>query len=287
VADLLDRIRQEFEAQAQRRGLGLRIRHSPADIHSDADLLQRIVRNLVANAIKFTESGRVLVACRRRGAGLRIEVWDTGPGIPAGKLNAIFEEFFRIDNPEHQTGSGYGVGLAISRSLAQLLQHRLDVRSRPGRGSVFAVEVPLANTGVRQPSGIDHVAPVPYTGPPGARVLLLEDDPDVRAATRLLLESLGLVLAVATDTEQALAGLQRAGAAVDLIIADYQLPEGTGVRAVQRLRGALERDVPALLVTGDTLADSVRDMEASGCRILRKPVDANALVAELNRLLDR
>jgi two-component system CheB/CheR fusion protein len=287
VAELLAKMKREFETQAEAVKLSLRVLPCSATICSDAMLLRRILQNLVSNAINYTEAGRVLVGCRRRGETLRIEVWDTGPGIPREHLDAIFEEFFQLNNPGRQTNKGYGVGLSVARHLAHVLRHRLDVRSTPGRGSVFAVEVPRANTSASAlPQSVPrHARPVRYEGKRDAVVLVVDDDPGVLAATRHLLESLGLQVIAASSGIEALALIKAGGEQPDLIIADYRLGEGgSGTEMIRHIREGLEREVPAVLITGDTLPESVRDMEASGFKVLHKPIEVDELVAHMNHL---
>jgi CheY-like chemotaxis protein len=156
----------------------------------------------------------------------------------------------------------------------------------PGKGSVFAVEVPLGSQAERRLPGHEDSLPIPYQGPAGAQVLVVEDDPVVLAATRQLLEGLGLRVITASSGIEALAQLKGSGERPDLIIADYRLAEGgSGIEMIGHIRQALEQETPAVLVTGDTLPESVRDMEASGCKVLHKPIEVDELVAHMNRLL--
>jgi signal transduction histidine kinase len=144
VEDLLQKIDRQFGAVASSRRIGLRTIPSSARVHSDPALLYRIVENLVSNALRYTVAGRVVVGCRRRGDRLRIEVLDTGPGIPDDRQEIIFEEFVQVSKPRHQAEKGYGLGLSVSKNLADVLKVSLGVRSTLGKGSVFSVEVPLA-----------------------------------------------------------------------------------------------------------------------------------------------
>ena len=137
-------MKTEFAYHAQTHGLGWRVVPCRLAVRSDPRLLEQMIRNLLSNAVKYTRKGRVLLGCRRHGAKLRIEIWDTGLGIPEGQLRAIFEEFHQIDNPARELNRGLGLGLAIVQRLGNLLGHPVDVRSRPGSGSVFAIEVALA-----------------------------------------------------------------------------------------------------------------------------------------------
>ena len=152
VKELLERLRNEFAYHAETRGLGWRVISCGLFVSSDPRLLEQMIRNLLSNAVKYTESGKVLLGCRRRGDRLRIEVWDTGPGVPKEQLQAIFEEFHQLDNAARERNRGLGLGLAIVQRLAHLLGHAVDVRSRVGKGSAFSVEVPLSHEAAVQPA---------------------------------------------------------------------------------------------------------------------------------------
>ena len=151
VNDLFDRLRDELTYHAQAAGLGLRVMPCALSIRSDPRLLEQMIRNLISNALKYTQRGRVLVGCRRRQGKLRIEIWDTGIGIPESELQAIFEEYHQVDNPARQRSQGLGLGLSIVKSLGELLGHPIRVRSLHGKGSVFSIEVPLTPGGVPSP----------------------------------------------------------------------------------------------------------------------------------------
>ena len=284
VTDLFDRLEVEFRVQARERDLNLRIRPCKAIIRSDPKLLDRILQNLISNAIKYTRAGKVLVGCRRRKSGLRIEVWDSGVGIPSDKLKAIFEEYVQLDNPAREFGKGVGLGLSITRNLASILGYQLDVRSTAGKGSMFAIEVPLAaEQHPMRPSSAPKSSMTRYTGPAGASVLLVEDDPAVQDATSVLLNLLGLkVVAVATGGE-ALSVLQTGEARPDAIIADFRLPDLSGVDVIRQIRQWAKHDIPAVLVTGDTSSESIGEMESRDIEVLHKPSDADKLITFLNQ----
>jgi PAS domain S-box-containing protein len=283
--DVLEAIKTEYGPLAAARNLSLHIVPCSVSVHSDDNLLRRILQSFVASAIKYTERGRVLVGCRRRGEALRVEVWDTDPGIPAEHPGDIFDESVQPDKPARQAATNHDVGLFVTRQLAQLLGHRLDVRPAPGKGSMFAVEVPVTTPTETIAQSPADTPSVPYQGKAGAGVLVIEDDPDVLAAMRALLEGLGLTVTAVSSGVEALARLKAGGEPFDLIIADYRLAEaGSGVDTVRHLLDALERKIPLLLLSGDVLPASVSDMEAGGYRVLQKPIEVDQLVAEMNRL---
>jgi PAS domain S-box-containing protein len=285
VEDLLEELRKKFEMERASRNLDLRIRPCSAIIRSDPDMLGRILQNLVSNAIKYTDQGRVLIGCRRRGSDLSIEVWDTGPGIPAESLELIFHDFVQLSNPARQRTRGVGLGLSVARSLAQLLEHSLNVRSTPGKGSVFSVKVPQARSVAPSAGGDSIPKTVRYTGPPGAWILVVEDDPDVMKATSLLLKNLGLRAIEASSGVEAITMLGRQRTEPDLIIVDYQLPDGSGIDIIEQVRRFFGSIMPAVLVAGDTSRNAMSKMEESGSVVLHKPIRADELVVQLNRLL--
>ena len=252
-------------------------------MRSDPRLLEQMLRNLLANAVKYTERGKILLGCRRYGDKLRIEVWDTGIGIPGEQLTGIFEEFRQLDNSARERERGLGLGLAIVRRVGDLLGHRIDVRSWLGRGSVFAITVPLSEGGQR-PSGEVKRAEVAadLTG----AILIIEDDPALREMLALLFQEEGhRVTAVASGTE-ALALAARAVFLPDVIIADYNLPGTlTGADIIARLREKWRREIPAIILTGDISSDTLRKIANAGCVHLSKPAEPEMLTKQITGFL--
>jgi signal transduction histidine kinase len=287
VAQLLVHAETTFTEAAREKGLSFRVRHNTAWIRSDFILLERVVFNLISNAVRYTTKGGLVVGCRPRGDALRIEVWDTGAGVPPDQHEKIFGEFYRLGEPDRDRRAGLGLGLAIVERACRLLGHRVDVKSVPGKGSCFAVTVPImtAPEKVAVPalpvrSQIDR--------PSGKLVLVIDNDPLVLEGTGGILRNWGCqVIAVMTDAEAiaALTGLDRHP---DLIISDYHLAEGkTGLEAIDRIRGALAAPIPAFLISGDTTPESLREAKARGCHLLHKPVDPMALRAMFNQAIKR
>jgi signal transduction histidine kinase len=253
ASPLLQRLASDFAGLARAKGLDLRIVPSTVTLWSDAVLLERILRNLVSNAIRYTDHGRVLVGCRRRGTLERLEVWDTGCGIPEDQLATIFEEFHQLGNPARARAEGHGLGLAIAQRAADLLGHGLDVRSTVGRGSRFSIAVPLATPA---PSAWvpEPVETEPERACSGGVVLVIEDGPLALAAMRLVLEDLRCTVLVATSAADAVV-LIATSPPPDLVIADYRLPGGeTGVEAITAVRACLGGDLPVCVITGDLRA---------------------------------
>ena len=264
IGALLDRLKTEFAYHAAAKQLDWRVVASGLNVRSDPRLLEQTLRNLLANAVKYTERGKILLGCRRRGDKLRVEVWDTGIGIPAEQLRAVFEEFHQIDNAARERNRGLGLGLAIVQRISDLLGHAIDVRSWPGRGSVFALEVPLGENKQRLPSGAKTMEAI--AGPIGA-ILIVEDDPAVREMLQILFEGEGHRTTAVADTDQALALAARGVLLPDVIVADYNLPgDLTGAEIITRLRQSLRREIPAIILTGDISSDTLGKIAQCGLR---------------------
>ena len=244
-----------------------------------------MIRNLLSNAVKYTNTGRILLGCRRRGETLRIEVWDTGIGIPQEQLQAIFGEYHQLDNPARERSKGLGLGLAIVERLAGLLGHTVDVQSRPGKGSVFAVEVPLGQDAPHwRPRQVWHEATQSVHR--GGAVLIVEDDPSVREMLALLLDGEGHRTTTVADGRKALELAGQGAIRPDLIVADYNLPQGlNGLQAVAGLRETLGREVPAVILTGDISTGTLREIAQGGYLHLNKPVKARELTDLIRRCL--
>jgi two-component system CheB/CheR fusion protein len=286
---LLDRVRDDFADQAEAAGLVLRVLPCGFTIESDPRLLEQMVRNLVANALKYTVRGKVLLGCRRHRGRLAIEIWDTGIGIAEDQLEAIFEEYHQVDNPARERNRGLGLGLSIVRRLGDLLGHRVDVRSRPGKGSVFSIDVGPALHGTAHGRDVEPVVDIAVdvetrNGPGG--ILVVEDDPDVRDLLRLLLESEGHRVATAADGETALALVGRGAILPDLLLTDFNLPPAmNGLDVAARLRATLGRAIPAIVLTGDITTTTLRDIALADCVHLDKPMRPPRMLALIDRLL--
>ncbi len=284
VKRLLDELRTELTYQAATDGLDWRVVPSSLTVRSDPRLLEQIIRNLLSNAVKYTNKGKILLGCRRRGDKLRIEVRDTGPGIPELELQAIFEEFHQLDNPARERSKGLGLGLAIVLRLADLLGHNVDVRSRVGVGSVFAVEVPLGRAVFADVSEQAQDETQESASSRGT-ILVVEDDPAVRELLQQLLDDEGHRTLVAADGRKALE-LAAQGAVPSLVIADYNLPNGpNGLEVITSLRKQLQQEIPAMVLTGDISTDTLREIARHGCVHLNKPVRAKELTRHIQRLL--
>nr|WP_246512739.1 NahK/ErcS family hybrid sensor histidine kinase/response regulator [Azospirillum picis] len=299
IDELLRGLGVEFSALAQERGLTLRVVGCGAMVRSDPQLLRRVLQNFLSNAIRYTPRGRVLLGCRRLSRGgadrLRIEVWDTGPGIPASKRREVFEEFRRLGHegsavsggaPGHPAGriedKGLGLGLAIVDRIARLLDHPVTLRSTVGRGTGFAVEVPRTDAAA---ASLDRPAPVPAGAlAAGLLVLCIDNEEPILAGLRALLGQWGCRVATASDVDGALAALAAFdGARPDVVCVDYHVGGGqTGLAVLQRLRELWGLPTRGLLLTADRSEAVREEAERCGCGVLYKPVKPAALRRFLN-----
>lgn len=281
LGDMLQTLSAEFAAIAESQGLMLRTRICSVWVRSDPKMLRRVVQNFLSNAIRYTRRGKVLLGCRRTAQGIRIEVWDTGPGIPQEQLHTIFEEFKRLDQGQ-QEKKGLGLGLAIVDRICRVLGHPVKVVSTPGRGSVFGVTVPFGQA----PS----VSPVPAKAPrqlgsmAGARALCIDNEPSILEGMAALLSNWEVEVRCASNEAEALGCLE--DWAPDILMADYQLDDGAnGLDLMDRLRGRAGRPLPGILITAVT-DNGVRDeARERGYAILRKPIKPASLRALMQKLL--
>jgi signal transduction histidine kinase/FixJ family two-component response regulator len=282
IDQLLKRIETTFLATARKSGLRLRVVSSRAWVRSDFILLERILLNLVSNAVRYTERGGVVVGCRHRDGRLRIDVCDSGIGIPESQRDKIFGEFYQLDAGEGR--GGLGLGLAIVERLCGLLDHSIQLVSGVGRGSRFSVLVPSAPVRAAQAS---LEAPRPSVGSEhGKLVMVIDDNEMVREGTRGLLKSWGCLVVTAESEEVAMSKFAQHGRRPDLIISDYHLAHGKGgFELIDRLRGAWGAQIPAFLISGDTAPERLREASASGYYLLHKPVLPITLRSVVSQLL--
>ncbi|MCO7580136.1 MULTISPECIES: NahK/ErcS family hybrid sensor histidine kinase/response regulator [Pseudomonas chlororaphis group] len=281
--EMLAPLVSEFQSVAEAAGLELRVRFGDFALFTDLRLMTRILRNFLSNACRYTERGSILLAARRRGDQLRLEVWDTGRGIAADRLESIFLEFNQLDVGRAADRKGVGLGLAIVERIAKILGYRVQVESRPGRGSRFSIQVPLA---ARVPLPISLQAPQPGTGNPlpGRRLLVLDNELSILESMAALLGQWGCEVLTATDQAAALAVLQ--GQAPELILADFHLDHGvTGCQVVQQLREHFQQPLPAVIITADRSDQCRRALQQLGAPLLNKPVKPGKLRAVLSQLL--
>lgn len=285
LRDLFRRLHMHFAGQAELKDLGLRFSPGGKSVNSDPQLLERILGNLVQNALKYTEQGGVVVVARSTATHLNIEVWDTGVGIAAADLPRVFEEFYQVGRSERARAQGLGMGLAIVKRLARLLGHSLTVASRPGRGTMFRVGIVHGDLGdIQDATAAADTRPIPLTQ--AHAVLVIDDEEAIRESLRLLLEEWGyeaITAASAAAAERAIASLD---ILPELILSDLHLGDGPdGIAAVAAVRRQCGHDVAAILITGDTSQDEMRRVADSGLTVLLKPVQPRKLYNVLRGLL--
>jgi two-component system, sensor histidine kinase len=287
INTMLDQIRTDFTPQAAEKRLKLRVVPSNAVLYSDPTLLVRVLRNFVANAIRYTgEKGSVLVVCRRRGDGrIRIEVRDNGIGVAPEQQKKIFDEFYQVSNPERDRRKGLGLGLAIVKRIQGLIDCRVALRSAPGRGSVFSATlprgqlVPMANDGAPEPQRI-------RTNMAGFCIAVIEDTAAVREGLKVLLKEWGAEVVAVSHADQAIEAVQKLNMPLHLIIADYRLEEEvTGMEAIEQVRRGLGAEIPAMLLSGDTAPELLKAVQKTGYQLLHKPVAPAKLRAAITALL--
>jgi two-component system CheB/CheR fusion protein len=285
VNQLLTRLHEKFRDMAAAQNTVLRVVPCGLSIATDPALLEQMLSNLIGNALKYTKAGRVLLGCRRQGDMLRVEVWDTGIGIAADQLRNIFDEYHQIDNTARERSRGLGLGLSIVQRLGTLLGHKIAVRSTPGKGSGFFVEIPRAPA---QERGIDAVslASRPAIVPQSTTLLVIEDDPDIGQLLKSFLSEEGFIVGVAADGPEAKALVASGAIIPDLILADYNLPgQQTGLAVVQDLRASLHRPVPVIIMTGDISTVTLRLIADQDCVQMNKPMKLAALLTTMEGLL--
>ena len=285
LRDLFRRLHMHYGGQAELAGLGLRFSPGGRSVHSDPQLLERILGNLIQNAIKYTEQGGIVVVARSAGDNTHLEIWDTGHGIDPRELPRIFDEFYQVGRAERDRSHGLGMGLAIVKRLCTLLGHRLTVSSRPGKGTMFRVAIRVgALPGIQESMVAADTVPMQASGP--KMVLVIDDEEPIREGLRLLLDEWGYQSIVAADSAQAEAAAAALEGHVDLILSDLHLGEGEdGLDAIDNVRRLCRQQVPAILITGDTSGDEMRRVAASGHPVLFKPMQPRRLFEALHNLL--
>ena len=283
---LLRKLAAEFEPVAEKKGLCVRLVECSTVIRSDPDLLARILRNLLGNAIRYTREGSILIGCRRRGSAMAIEVGDSGIGIPEDKLEAVFDEFQRLAaDAGGDAAPGFGLGLSIVRRLSRLLGHPVEVKSKLGVGTRFAVVVPPGGP-TRLPIPENSTRNMAGHSLAGARILVIENDDSILTGMRMLLEGWGCRVATAGGAAEAVARLDAENDRPEVLVADYHLDHGaTGIEAITLLRRHCGRALPGVVVTADRTAAVRNQSDEAGLVLLNKPVAPDGLREALSRAL--
>jgi signal transduction histidine kinase len=267
---LLERLKKQFAPQAAEKGLKFRVLPCKSTLYSDPILLERIMLNLVSNAIRYTDRGGILVGCRRRGKNLLIQVWDSGRGIPDQQQDMVFQEFFQLDNPERDRSKGLGLGLSIVARLAILLDHPLTLKSRPRRGTVFDIQVPLGSAALAAKSN-QQISPTSALAIKLA--VLIDDEEAILRAMEELFDNWKIDLVAARTVEDAFQVLDETDRIPDLVISDYRLPDNMdGLKVLEAFRSRYGASLPAIILTGDTAPESIQTLNQAGFTVLHKPL---------------
>ena len=276
--EIFEPLAGDFVAPVQERGLRLCIVRSELIIRSDRRMLAEMIRNLLSNAVRYTDRGRILLGCRRAGDNVRIEVWDSGVGITEDQLPHIFDEYYQGTGGAER--GGFGLGLAIVKRLGEILDHRVEVRSIPGKGTRFFIEVPRGRSGVKVPEAAPPVHP--HNDAFLGSVLAIEDEASVRSALGRLLKTRGVDATIVATATEALTLVREQGLRPDVLLCDYNLRGSPdGIETIRHLRAALGRNVPAVVMTGDTRSQTVDSISAQGVSVLIKPFSAEELLEAL------
>lgn len=285
VQTLLNRLEQHFSLAAQGKGLQMRVRPCTLCVRVDPLLLERVLMNLVSNAVRHTAEGGVLVGCRRRGEALRIGVWDSGIGIPAAEQALVFDEFYQASIPVGDAAKGLGLGLAIVRRIALLLGAPILLRSTLGRGSLFAIDVPLSNEMPAAPVGTSTESAL-STRFDGATALLVDDDDAARDAAAGLLQRWGWTIIAAASPAQAMALIKSLPQAPTAIITDYRLgKQALGTTLIEAVRSHYALQIPAVIVTGESPELHPLPMPTAATHVLSKPLQPAQLRAVLQHVM--
>ena len=285
--EVCDRLRSEFTAEAAAKNLRLHFGSSGQIVFSDASLLERIIRNLVSNAIRYTSAGEIAVTATVAGAALRIDVRDTGIGIRDQDQQRIFEEFCQLGNPGRTSRKGMGLGLSIVQRLCGLLGYSIRLASEYGTGSTFSFEVPLGSVALQRRVDSERAGAKP-ADLTGKLVVVVDDEGAILEGMKVLLEGWGAEVICSTTGDDVVAAVYEVGRAPDLLIVDYRLGDGdNGLRIAQRIRHELDPELPALLVTGSITPDLAGQAQAAGLGFLLKPVMAFELREHISAVLSR
>jgi len=281
IRDIFRRLHMHCAGQAEELGLGLRFKPGGKIVTSDPQLLERVLANLIHNAIRYTREGGIVVLARTRADRISLEVWDTGIGIPEAELPRIFDEFYQVSNSGRDRARGLGMGLAIVKRLVMLMGHELEVRSHVGKGTVFRIllaptELADMNNMVLGAETVPELIDVNRTA------LVIDDEESIRVGMRDLLQSWGFEVLLAESIPQACSEVSRHAGVIDIVLSDLRLAnKEDGIAAIERVRAVYGAPLPAVLITGDTSADEVRRAHESGHQVLFKPVRPRELYSLL------
>jgi CheY-like chemotaxis protein len=279
----LDALENQFSQAALAKGLTLRIRPTSIWLETDTVLLHNVLSNLLSNAVRYTERGGILVACRRRAGDVEMQVFDTGIGIAPDQLSSIFREFYQIGNAARDREQGLGLGLAIVQRTASLLGASVQVSSAPGRGSLFSLRLPAMQHVPASDTGMVAQRGEPVGDHPQKTILVVDDDQDVLAGMQTLLRAWGHTVIVAQSLEQASAAASSYRAELDMVVTDFRLPKRvTGVDVIHAVFQSIGHAIPAIIITGDTSPEGINAASSSGFCVMHKPLDPQEILARID-----
>jgi two-component system, sensor histidine kinase len=282
IGPVLERLCRDHQEEAKAKGVLLVLKRCNAIVYTDPVLIERVLRNLVSNAARYTDRGRIVIGCRRRGEAIAVQVIDTGRGIPLDEQKRVFQEYYQLGNPQRDSTNGLGLGLAIVRRLTSLLECGLSLHSELGRGSRFEVTIPLAE---HQSPIVEPEPSMASLAPAKGRVVVVDDEPAVLDATQSLLTGWGYDVVAVSGGDEAISHLSADPAKPTLILCDYRLRDGeSGLVVIERIRAKYNEKIPAILITGDTAPDRLAEAKASGLLLLHKPVPNGKLRAGIVNL---
>jgi PAS domain S-box-containing protein len=283
LGDVFDSVADDFRDLAKEKRLKWRMVRSSVAVHSDRHMLEVMIRNLLSNAVRYTERGTILVGCRRAGENVRVEVWDSGSGIAREDIPRIFQEYYRAQ--DHMHAEGYGLGLAIVQRLGKTLNHPVSVRSTPGKGSCFSIELSVSRAKTHEAD--PHSLPLATAHAiVGGTVLVIEDDTFVRLGLEALLESAGLDVVSSANGAAAVALVAKKNIRPGLVLSDFNLPGPMdGIESISALREALASEIPAIVLTGDVRLQGLEVIKDQNIEVAMKPVDGDQLIQLIDQLM--
>jgi signal transduction histidine kinase len=282
IDDLMETLSTEYAPAASKKNLVLKAMPCGATVETDRKLLRRVMQNFISNAIKYTKSGRILMGCRRKGRTLRIEIHDTGIGIPDSKRELVFQEFQRLGD-DGGSATGLGLGLSIVERVARILGSDITLRTTPGKGSMFAITVPLSHVTIPRVRSKSLPRQRPGLGITAA-VLVIDDEPAILDGMKQLLSGWGCTAHVALGGAEAFRAYDIADGKIDMILADFHLDKEDGISLINELRRKARRHIPAILITADRSLVVADQATVHDIHVLRKPVKPAALRAAMSHL---
>lgn len=282
LSEILDRLIAANAPQAHEKGLGFDCNAADFILHTDPALLERIVENFITNAIRYTSEGSISIGATQQGDKVSISITDTGLGIPEEELESVFDEYYQLDNSVRDRSKGLGLGLSIVKHIARILDHEVKAASVADKGSTFSVEVPLGDSVALENTQSEQVN-VHKVKELEPTILMIDDDPTIIDAMSEVMDTFGVSVTTAKNGIDALAHI-KSGLHPDMLVSDYRMPKMNGVEAVQAIRDVMKLEIPAVIMTGDTSAQDIKDVKMPNCTVLNKPIDMSQLLSLIDSI---